>query len=217
MGMRRRFRFIEDRELVEIAQLGSMEACDELVWRFRGAVLLAARQVLNSPEAAQDVAQEAFLCAFRGLAQLADPEKFAGWLYAITRNRARRVSLRERRSEPTEDLHLERLMDAYRDEPTADPLDAVLRAETEAAIRELLCDLPPEIRIVVQLYYYEQWPTLRIAKFLSLPLTTIKWRLHAGRTRLSRHLTLLLEEKPDARPGKETRRTPHPRTAAEDV
>ena len=201
MEMRRRFQFIEDRELVEIAQLGSREACDELVCRFRGAVLLVARQNLNSVEEAQDVAQEAFLCAFRALPQLADPAKFAGWLYAITRNRARRVGLRERRNEPTEDMQLERLMAVYSDVGTADPLDAVLRAETDAAVRALLCDLPPEIRMVLQLYYYEQWQTTRIAEFLSLPLTTVKWRLHAGRTRLSRHLTALLEEKPDGRPG----------------
>jgi RNA polymerase sigma-70 factor (ECF subfamily) len=197
MGGQRRFQFVADRELVEIAQLGSMEACDELVTRFRGAAVLVARQVVGSPELAQDVAQEAFLCAFRALPQLEDPTKFAGWLYAITRNRARRVGMRERRNEPTEDAHLERLV-TTRDGHGADPLDAVLRAETEATVRSLLCDLAPEIRIVLQLYYEEQWSTAQIAEFLSLPITTIKWRLHAGRTRLSRRLSALLEENTDA-------------------
>jgi len=198
MGMQRRFQFIAERELVEIAQLGSTEACDELVYRFRGAVLLVAQQVLRSPEVAQDVAQEAFLCAFSALHQLEDPAKFAGWLYAITRNRARRVVTRERRSEATEDSQLERLMTAYVGQH-ADPLDEVLLTEMQAAVRSVLCDLPPEMQIVLQLFYYEQWTATRIAEFLSLPLTTVKWRLHAGRTRLYRHLSALLEENSDVR------------------
>jgi RNA polymerase sigma-70 factor (ECF subfamily) len=197
MGGQRRFQFVTDHELVRIAQLGSMEACDELVTRFRGATLLVARQIVGSPELAQDVAQEALLCACRALPQLEDPTKFAGWLCAITRNRARRVGMRERRSEPTEDAHLELLVTTH-DGYGTDPLDAVLRAETRATVRSLLCDLPPEIRMVLQLYYEEQWATTQIAEFLSLPITTIKWRLHAGRTRLSRRLSALLEENSNA-------------------
>jgi len=193
MGMQRRFQFIEDREVVAIAQMGSMEACDELVYRFRGGAVLVAQQILGSSEAAQDVAQEALLCAFRALPQLEDPARFAGWLHAITRNRARRVITRERRSEATEDSRLERLMTAHVGE-YADPLDEVLLTETQATVRALLCDLSPEIQIVLQLFYYEQWSVARIAEFLSLPITTVKWRLHTGRTRLSRRLSAHLEE-----------------------
>jgi RNA polymerase sigma-70 factor (ECF subfamily) len=193
MGMQRRFQFIAERELVEIAQLGSAEACEELVCRYRSATVLVAQQVVGSPEVAQDVAQDALLCAIRALPQLEDPDKFAGWLYAITRNRARRVVTRERRSEATEDSQLERLMTTHVGDH-ADPLDEVLLSETQRTVRSVLCDLPPEMQIVMQLFYYEQWPVARIAEFLSLPITTVKWRLHAGRTRLSRRLSALLEE-----------------------
>jgi RNA polymerase sigma-70 factor (ECF subfamily) len=217
MAVERRLQFVGDRELVEIARLGSLEACDELVRRFRGAVLLVAEQVLSSPEAAQDVAQEAFLLAFQALPKLQDPTKFAGWLCAIARNRARRVVMRERRSEATEADSLERLITAHSSGRTPGPLDELLRAETQAHIRTLLADLSPDLQMVMQLFYYEQWPTARIAEFLSLPLSTIKWRLHTGRNQLSRRLAAILEEKPHGRERtKKERGTSHAYPATKD-
>lgn len=67
MTITRRFRFVEDSQLVELAQRGSLEAYDELVSRFRDAVILVVRQTVRSLtlEAAQDVAQETFVLAFR--------------------------------------------------------------------------------------------------------------------------------------------------------
>src|ERR1051326_3962070 len=83
MALQNRLQGLSDAEVAEVAQLGSLEAYDELVRRFRGAVLMVARQLLDSRQAAEDVAQEAFLLAFEGLAQLQDPAKFPSWLYAI--------------------------------------------------------------------------------------------------------------------------------------
>ena len=199
MALQNRLERLSDEEVTRVAQLGSLEAYDELVRRFRGAVLMVARQFLDSRQVAEDVAQEAFVLAFQGLAQLQDPAKFPGWLYAITRHRARRVGPREVRHQPTEDSVLERLMAGPQDDHAPDPLEAVMEAETQAAIQTLLADLSPEIRTVMHLFYYEQMPTARIATFLSLPLTTVKWRLFAGRKQLSRPISELLEEKPHVR------------------
>jgi len=183
MAMQRRFQFIEENPLVEMAQRGSLEAYDELVIRFRPAVILVARQILVSPEAAQDVAQEAFLLAFRSLSQLQDPARFAGWLYTITRHRARRVAARQNSFQTIEMSHPETL-DLVADDENNSPLAMVLQTERQEAIRTLLATLSPECQIVLQLFYYEQWPAVRIAAFLSLPLTTIKWRLRYGRQQL---------------------------------
>ncbi len=213
MAVQRRFQYTSDRDLVEIARLGSLEAYDELVGRFRNAVVMVADQVLGSREAAHDVAQEAFMLAYQALPRLQDPAKFAGWLYAIARNRARRVATRDSRSEVTESSSLERLMTAHYGDQALSPLDELLRAERLAAIRGLVADLSPDIQIVLQLFYYEQWPAARIAEFLALPLTTVKWRLHSGRNRLLSRLAELMEEKPD---GREERITPYANAAAED-
>lgn len=215
MAVLRRFQYLEDQELVGIAQLGSGEACDELVRRFRSAVLLTAEQVLGCRESAHDVAQEAFLLAFRALPDLQDAGKFAGWLHAITRNRARRAAIQNGRSQTVQASALEHLL-TQQGGFEEDPLDQVLWEERQDAIQALLSDLPPEIQIVLQLFYYEQWTAARIADFLSLPLTTIKWRLHAGRARLCPRLAEYLEENPHARTQLEAGDTPNTRPAAEN-
>ena len=217
MAIARRLQYLSDAEVVGIAQLGSLEACDELVYRFRNATVLVAMQVLDCRETAHDVAQEAFLLAFRALPNLQEPGKFAGWLHAITRNHARRVGIRNKRQSPTEDAGLEQLLTQQNAPATDGLLEQVLETERENDIRALLSDLPSDIQIVLRLFYYEQWPVARIADFLSLPSTTVKWRLHDGRKRLSPRLAELLdEEKPHVRPQPQQGNTQDTQPAAEN-
>ncbi|HZT42353.1 MAG TPA: sigma-70 family RNA polymerase sigma factor [Chthonomonadaceae bacterium] len=185
-----------DEELVIGVLLGNPRAFDALVLRFRSAVLMVARQVLGDREAAEDVAQEAFVLAFRALPQLEDPGRFAGWLYAIARNRAQRVALKERRSEPTESEQMDRLLNAQSPVLVANPVEACLQQDERALLLTTLQQLPDDYQTVLHLRYYEEWPVARIADFLSLPTTTVNWRLHYGR-RLLRRLLTQKENLPD--------------------
>lgn len=186
-----------DEELVLAARHGSREAFDELVSRFRDA-MLAVAQATGSREAAEDVVQDAFLQAFRALPQLQDPSRFGGWLSVITRYRARRVGAREGRCEPMEPAALDRLL-SYRSEATRHPADECEKATERATIRSALARLPSEHEVILRLYYYEGWSVRRIASHLSIPLTTVKWRLHRGRRLLEQQLAMLLEIAPVAR------------------
>ena len=210
-----RYPDIEDEELVLRALIGDLEAFDELVRRFRGAVIVVAEQVLGSKDAARDVAQEAFLLAFKALPQLDEPAKFAGWLCAIARHRARRVAARDRRAEPTEPSEIDRLLMAQSSELAWDPEEALGRKLAGNAVRAALAELAPELQVALQLYYYEEWPVARIAEFLSLPVTTVKWRLHQGRILMRRRLEE--ERKNDERRERQPGGDPsHPADAAGD-
>lgn len=185
---RSRYPLIQDEELVAYALLGNLDAFDELVRRFRHAVILVAEQALHSRPAAEDIAQETFLLAFKALPQLQTPAKFAGWLYAIARHRAQRMARKEGKQIACELSTLDRLLLRASQEMANGP------AETFAALHERDCiaaeiaKLPFEYRIVLTLRCYEDWPLARIAEFLSLSLPTVKWRLHEGRERLRRQL-----------------------------
>jgi RNA polymerase sigma-70 factor (ECF subfamily) len=192
-----RYPHIGDRALVLAALLGEMGAFDELVRRFRGAVTLIAEQTLGSWEAAEDVAQEVFLLAFKALPQLQDPDRFPGWLCAIARRRALRAAGQQRRSVPTEMSKLDRLIVAHSREFDPNPAEEAARRTERERLRAALADLPPEYQTVIHLHHYEDWPVARIAEFLSLPSTTVKWRLHQGRKLLCRQLAESTKEKTD--------------------
>jgi RNA polymerase sigma-70 factor (ECF subfamily) len=183
-----------DEELVQSARRGDTAAFDELVRRFRGAVIAVAEQTTGSRDCAEDVAQDAFLQAFRALPQLQDPQKFGHWLYVIARCRARRLAARGGRCLPTDPGQMEALLHAHGDAPSCHPIDEMIRAAEHAAVRTAFSQLPKEHAAVLQLYYFEGWPVKRIANHLFLSTTTVKWRLHRGR----RLMQLLLSRKAES-------------------
>lgn len=196
------YRQLDDEALVRLARLENTRACDELVRRYRGAVIVVAEQILCSREAAEDAAQETFLLAFRALPQLKEEAKFSGWLHAIARNRAQRMRRRDGRAEPTEQSRLDYLRHARGDAPAVHPAEEAQRSHRRESVRALLAQMPEETQTILLLHYFEEWSLTRIAQFLSLPLTTIKWRMHQARKRLCRQLSRLTEEESDESIGK---------------
>ena len=169
-----------DADLVLAATLGELTAFDELVRRYRPAVQGVARRIVGS-EGAEDVAQDAFLLAFKALPQLDEPERFGPWLYAITRHRALRCRSGAASREETGHSELDLLLLHHSAELSQHPAGAVEREERLQEIRGAVERLPEEFQIVLQLRYFESVPVARIAAFLGLPETTVKWRLHRGR------------------------------------
>src|SRR5215204_1058771 len=83
-----------DELLVMAAILGNLEAFEELVVRYRPAVVRLARTIVGTNHA-EDVAQDSLLLAFKALPSIEEPRKFGAWLSAITRHRASRVNKSE--------------------------------------------------------------------------------------------------------------------------
>src|SRR5215217_8973295 len=83
-----------DELLVMAAILGNLEAFEQLVVRYRPAVVRLARTIVGANDA-EDVAQDSLLLAFKALPGIEEPRKFAAWLSAITRHRALRFSKSE--------------------------------------------------------------------------------------------------------------------------
>jgi RNA polymerase sigma factor (sigma-70 family) len=90
----------EDASLVERARADDPDAFGQLYDRWFGRVNDLAFRITHDSAAAADVAQDAFLAAWRNLARLQDPEAFGGWLLRITRNGALDRTRREERSRP---------------------------------------------------------------------------------------------------------------------
>lgn len=172
----------DDAELVVATLAGNTRAFDVLVLRYRRAMLTVAQQIVKKPEDAEDVVQDSLLRAFESLPQLTDLNRFGAWLHSITRNRALRFYKNTRRYQPQEDM--EPYLHRNADMSATDPARIVERELTQQAIRDAVQELPEEFRIVIELYYWAEMPQKRMAEFLSIPLTTVKWRLRRAKDRL---------------------------------
>lgn len=164
-----------DELLVVAAILGNLEAFEQLVVRYRPAVVRLARTIVGADHA-EDVAQEALLLAFKAMPSIDEPRKFAAWLSAITRHRALRFSKSET-AQLTKRLPLdEALLDKI--EALAKPLAEKERDESLIAALE---SLPTEYAMPLRLRFLDEMPLKRIAAFMGVPLSTVKWRIHHGK------------------------------------
>jgi RNA polymerase sigma-70 factor (ECF subfamily) len=159
------------------------EAFGELVRRYADKIYNLAYRMTGDRTEAEDLAQEAFVRAYRGLPGFKQEYPFGAWLYRIAVN----VCLTERRhkgSAPADQLSEESEISigAPSLEETAE------RHEMQAAVQQAILSLPPMYRAVVILYHLEGRSYDEIATLLDLPINTVRTHLHRGRALLKDRL-----------------------------
>lgn len=164
-----------DELLVVAAILGNLEAFEQLVVRYRPAVVRLARTIVGT-DYAEDVAQESLLLAFKALPSIEEPGKFAAWLSAITRHRAVRFSQSEHKHASKRIALDEALLEEI--EALAKPL---ADKERDEAMIKALDNLSSEYAMPLRLRFLDDMPLNRIAAFMGIPLSTVKWRIHHGK------------------------------------
>src|SRR5215510_9960244 len=175
---------LPDEMLAIAAILGDLRSFDALAMRYRAAAYRVAQSIAGN-DLAEDAVQESLLLAFKALPSIEEPAKFASWLYAIVRRVALRMSQRSRR-ERSQWVDLDEALIEH-SEAFARPL-APRDAFEEAWVRAAVDALDEDHRLILKLRFYDEMPLKRIADFLGLPLTTVKWRLHRAKQLLREKL-----------------------------
>ncbi len=155
-----------DRDLATAARAGRREAFDALVDRHGPGLLRFLRRMVRRPEDAQDLFQEAFLRAYRGLATLADPERFRPWLTTIAVNVARRHF--ERRAARPDERPFEDDGPDVGDGGDGGGLASLETAERRRLVREAIARLPPRQKAVLSLRLDLERPFQEIADALGI-------------------------------------------------
>ena len=164
-----------DEVLVIAAILGNLDAFEQLVVRYRPAVVRLARTIVGA-DYAEDVAQDSLLLAFKALPGIEEPRKFAAWLSAITRHRALRFGKNEATHTSKRVALDEALLEKI--EALATPL---AEKERDELMIKALDSLPADYAMPLRLHFLDDMPLNRIAAFMGIPLSTVKWRIHHGK------------------------------------
>jgi len=172
---------VDERELIAAAQSGDRSAFEELVRRTYRDTFTLAHRLTGNEEDARDVAQDAYLRAWKGIGKFRGEAQFSTWLYRITANAAA-THMRKRRRHRSESLD-----DVG--EPTELRYDAQPVAMAEAGdlldrLSAAVDQLPPKLRQVVVLRDVYSLPHEAIAEELGISETAAKVRLHRARRKL---------------------------------
>jgi RNA polymerase sigma-70 factor, ECF subfamily len=176
----------DDREAVRRVQAGDTEAFEPLVEKYKRKVFRLAYQVLRDQEEALDVAQEAFVKAFRALPAFKGDSAFYTWLFRITMNVAldrKRQRATRAKSLGAEDVPPEE-WERTATSTDPDPEDVATGAETRERIRKGLDSLSEHHRAIIILSDIEGLQYREIAEVLGIPMGTVMSRLHHARKRL---------------------------------
>jgi RNA polymerase sigma-70 factor (ECF subfamily) len=178
-----------DKALLGRLRSGDPQAFEALVRAESGKMLAVTRRILPTEEDARDAVQDAFLFAFRSLDRFKGEAKLSTWLHRIAVNAAlmRLRGTRRKREEPLDPLLPSYKDDGHHAERFAtwdDPARLLERAETKAAVRRLIGELPEAYRTVLLLRDIEGLNTEETARLLETTPNAVKVRLHRARQAL---------------------------------
>jgi RNA polymerase sigma-70 factor (ECF subfamily) len=195
----------EDLADVERVLAGDVQAFEGIVRRWQGPLVNMAWRYSRDRGRAEEMAQEAFLRAWRGLANWRRESSFSTWLFALAAN----VYRSELKRFPTETLPLDAA--AEPSGPASQHRELAAKSSGETVRRAVLA-LPQRYREPVILFYFHEMDVAAAARTLGLPEGTLKARLSRARELLRRRFPRLEEEK-DSHPGhknKDAARVGHP-------
>lgn len=175
----------EDEAAVDRVLQGDPFAFAEIVRRWQGPLINLAYRFCRDRGRAEDMAQEAFMRAFRGLAGWRRDAAFSTWLFALATNLYRS----ELRRIPPRTVPLDEIVTPAK---TRDADARMQEADRRRAVRNALQSLPPKYRDALQLFYFHEQDVATAADSLRLPEGTVKARLARGRDLLKRKLGGLL-------------------------
>jgi len=176
-------------ELVRAAQKGDDSAFEELVRTYEKKVYHLALRMCGSQEDAYEIAQEAFLSAWKGLKFFRGESSFSTWLYRLTSNAAIDFLRRDKRQSGPGEISLDD-EETYIEptDPRPTPQQHAERAEVRQALAEGLNKLSPEHRQVLLLRELQGLSYEEIAEVLELDLGTVKSRIARAREKLRKYL-----------------------------
>jgi len=187
-----------DKQLVARVQKGDSRAFDMLVLKYQHRIFGLISRYVHDADEVQDVAQEAFIKAYRALPKFRGDSAFYTWLYRIAINTAKNYLVSRSRRPPGSDVEVE---DAeYYASGTAlheieTPENALFGAELKAVVEAAIRDLPEDLRTAVTLREFDGLSYEDIADIMDCPIGTVRSRIFRAREAIDNQVKEQVEGK----------------------
>jgi RNA polymerase sigma factor (sigma-70 family) len=172
--------------LVEEAIRGNEKAYASLMNRYRDSIYFMLLKMVNNPSDAEDLTIEAFGKAFRNLDSYTPKFAFSTWLFKIATNNCVDF-IRKKRLTPTPLDYLQDSLDNVTvniQSDLPDPEESLIIHQKIAALKDIVNQLKPGYRSLIELRYYKEYSYEEISAELNLPIGTVKAQLHRAKTLL---------------------------------
>jgi len=188
---------VTDLSLVQRVQRGDKAAFDALVLKYQHKLVKLVSRYTRNPAEAEDVAQEAFIKAYRALPQFRGDSAFYTWLYRIAINTAKNAVVSRDRSPIEYDLDLQNPGESYevqsRMKDSETPEGLVLTEEIRRTVNSAIDELPEDLRAAIMLRELEGLSYEEIAAAMDCPVGTVRSRIFRAREAIDRRLREVFE------------------------
>ena len=192
-----------DQQLVERAQGGDKQAFDLLVSKYQRKLGRLLSRFIRDPGEVEDVAQDAFIKAYRALPSFRGDSAFYTWLYRIGINTAKNYLVAMGRRAPTttefDADEAESFEDGEQLRDINTPESVLASKEIAATVQKAMEDLPDELRTAIELREIEGLSYEEIASIMNCPIGTVRSRIFRAREAIAARLRPLVDARKDKR------------------
>jgi RNA polymerase sigma-70 factor (ECF subfamily) len=186
-----------DYELVKRVQAGEKVAFDLLVRKYQSRIISLVSRMVKDQMEVEDVAQEAFIKAYRGLANFRGDSAFYTWLYRIAINTAKNYLVSRHRKASmmgvdAQDAEQYDGADLLQDHDT--PEDLLVSEEVRGSVHNSIEALPVELKTAITLREFEGLSYEEIAEVMECPIGTVRSRIFRAREAIENNLKALAGE-----------------------
>jgi RNA polymerase sigma-70 factor, ECF subfamily len=177
----------DEKDLLRRYVAGDKDAFQELVTRYKDPLYAFLRRFLNQQQLVEEAFQETFLQLYRSRKTFEKDRPLRPWLFTIAANKARDALRKQQRqetvsitamAEPT-DLSLDDVVNSLKSYEIT-PYDEAEKSEQAEKVRQIIDGMPANLREILILAYFEQFSYKQMADILSIPIGTVKSRLHTA-------------------------------------
>jgi RNA polymerase sigma-70 factor (ECF subfamily) len=166
---------------------GEETAFREIVSRYKNSLYAFLRHFLNQQDLIEDVFQETFLQLFTSRDSFDKTRPLRPWLFTIAANKAKDALRKQQRTAAatigtiadSQEMTFDDVLDTLTSDETM-PYDELEENEASSQVRRVIADMPENLREILILAYFNKFSYKQMARILSIPIGTVKSRLHTA-------------------------------------